>query len=206
MKILAFSDLHLDVEAAKIILEAADKADLVVGVGDFAQRRQGLEAFMPLFEPIASKAIFTHGNNETESELRAATTVPVLHGQKIERSGITIAGIGGAIPPMPPVAKASVNITEESAVEILGAIEDCDLLLSHSPPFGVADRLDETLANFLQLDISHRMGSTSVRQFIEAKQPKLCLCGHVHSSWGEEGVIGATRVVNLGPTPNWFEL
>ena len=41
MKILAFSDLHLDEAAADAILAVADRADIVIGAGDFAQRREG---------------------------------------------------------------------------------------------------------------------------------------------------------------------
>lgn len=39
MKILAFSDLHLDIAARDAVLAAAEGADLVIGAGDFASRR-----------------------------------------------------------------------------------------------------------------------------------------------------------------------
>ena len=41
MKILAFSDLHRDVEAACRIVEASVEADVIVGAGDFATGGEG---------------------------------------------------------------------------------------------------------------------------------------------------------------------
>lgn len=43
MKILAFSDLHCDEEAANRIVTAALEADLVIGAGDFAQTLNWIE-------------------------------------------------------------------------------------------------------------------------------------------------------------------
>jgi Icc-related predicted phosphoesterase len=27
----------------------------------------------------------------------------------------------------------------------------------------------------------------------------VAVCGHIHESWGQESLVGGTRVVNLGP-------
>ena len=42
MKLLAFSDLHVDVAAARALVESGRVADLVIGAGDFAQMHDGL--------------------------------------------------------------------------------------------------------------------------------------------------------------------
>jgi Icc-related predicted phosphoesterase len=41
------------------------------------------------------------------------------------------------------------------------------------------------------------VGSEAVRAFIEAHQPSLCLCGHIHEARATDA-IGATRVINPG--------
>ncbi len=196
MKILAFSDLHLDQNAAAALLDAATEADLVIGAGDFAQRREGLEAYMALFEPIADKAVFVAGNNESVDELRAASSAVILHGEAGWIEGLTIAGLGSAVPPLPPLPWASCDITEDQARDLLNEIAHADILISHSPPFGACDSLT---------GYGH-IGSQAVREAVERLQPKLVFCGHIHDSWGTEGLIGASRVVNLGPTVNWFEV
>jgi Icc-related predicted phosphoesterase len=50
------------------------------------------------------------------------------------------------------------------------------------------------------------VGSTAIRAAIERIRPRLALCGHIHDSWGKEGRVGASRVVNLGPRVSWFEV
>ena len=51
-----------------------------------------------------------------------------------------------------------------------------------------------------------RVGSQSVRKWIEREQPLLVLCGHIHESpdisgsWSAE--IGKTTVIQPGQTPN----
>jgi Icc-related predicted phosphoesterase len=70
------------------------------------------------------------------------------------------------------------------------------VLILHSPPRGVADRTSQGAS----------VGSTAIRAAIEAKRPRLAVCGHIHDSWGVRGKIGPTEVVNLGPAPNWFDI
>lgn len=197
MRILAFSDLHLDAAAADAIVAAGAGADLVLGAGDFAIRRAGLAPFMARLRPIAAKAILVPGNNESSEELRAATGAVVLHGQVLRRGGLTIAGIGAAIPPLPPgLPWRSYDLSEDQAGTLLNDIDACDILISHSPPHGCADAHGQLGA----------LGSHAIRAAAERLQPRLLLCGHIHDSWGQQGRIGQTRVVNLGPRPNWFEV
>ncbi len=44
MKILAFSDVHCDHAACEALVAVAGQADLIIGAGDFAQRREPLVA------------------------------------------------------------------------------------------------------------------------------------------------------------------
>ena len=62
------------------------------------------------------------------------------------------------------------------------------LLIAHCPPYRTA--LD-------CLYSGAHAGSTSVRAFIEAHQPDVCISGHIHESAGEDQ-IGATHVFNPG--------
>ncbi len=196
MKILAFSDLHLDEGAAREILSRSEDVDLFLGVGDFAQRREGLAGYMALLEPIAERAIYVPGNNETEDELRSATSARVLHGEAVTVGNLTVGGIGGAIPPLPPMPWGSYDLTEQDAAQKLAAIGAADILMSHSPPKGVADVLTGRGS----------IGSVSVREAVERLAPRYLFCGHVHDCWGQGGTIGGTEIRNLGPRGLLFEV
>src|SRR5690625_2317377 len=196
MKILAFSDLHLDKRAAELIRADAEDADLVIGAGDFAVQREGLADAMEMLRPILPKAVLVPGNAESAAELRAAAgPAMVLHGEAFERDGVQFFGLGYAVPET-PFGSWSCDLTEAEAEEMLARMEHADVLIVHSPPQGVADRNRAGDA----------LGSTAIRAAIERVQPRLVLCGHIHDSWGTSGMIGRAEVHNLGPQPNWFEV
>lgn len=196
MKILAVSDLHLDNAAAEALLARANGVDLVLGAGDFASRREGLADYMRPLEPIAAKSVLIPGNNESESELRAATSATVLHGESLDRGGLRIVALGAGIPPLPPMPWESWDLTEAEAEAALAPFDTCDILLVHSPPQGVADVIR-----------GHGpVGSTALRRAAERMAPRLMVFGHVHDCWGQEGRIGATLCRNLGPEGAEFVL
>ncbi len=196
MKILAFSDVHCDHSACAALVAVASEADLIIGAGDFAQRREGLAETMAILESFAEKAIYVAGNNETPEELRAATSAQVLHGQMTTRLGLNIYGLGGAIPELNITAFESFDITEVQATPLLEAATGADIIICHSPPKGLADVMVSRGS----------MGSVEIRNIIMRVQPRLMVCGHVHDCWGERGKIGKTEVANLGPSVNWIEL
>lgn len=197
MKILAFSDLHISRTHADDIVAAARVADLVIGAGDFGNMRKGVAEAMGLLAGIETHFVVVPGNNESLEELRMAAPegVNVLHGDTIAIDGVTLYGIGGGIP-VTPFGAWSWDLSEADAEELLGGADGADVIISHSPPKGIADRTATGLS----------VGSTAVYAAAERVQPKLLLCGHIHDCWGEEGRIGETRVKNLGPSVNWFEL
>lgn len=197
MKILAFSDLHLARGRAAAIVDAAHHADVVIGAGDFCNHRHGLTDAMALLSGIRCPFVVVPGNAESADELRAAAgpDIDVLHGQTANIDGFEIFGIGYGIP-VTPFGDWSCDLTETAAEAMLDRCEKADIIVSHSPPKGVADLTAQ----------GQSVGSTALRDAIVRLSPKLVFCGHIHDSWGKSGAIGATQVHNLGPTPNWFEV
>ncbi|GKY86294.1 metallophosphoesterase family protein [Sinisalibacter aestuarii] len=197
MKILAFSDLHMARARAEDIVAASRVADLVIGAGDFCNMRKGIAEAMGLLDGIEKPLVLVPGNNESLEELQMAAPegAHVLHGTSVEIVGVTIFGIGGGIP-VTPFGAWSWDLTEDEAEEMLQRSFGADVLVSHSPPKGIADRTADGIS----------VGSVAVRIAAEWVQPRLLLCGHIHDCWGEEGMIEETLVKNLGPTVNWFEV
>jgi Icc-related predicted phosphoesterase len=197
MKIMAFSDLHHSAPRAEALVEAAQKADLVIGAGDFCNARRHLPEAMALLDGITAPMVVVPGNAESDTELRKAARkgIHVLHGESLEIGGLHVFGLGYGVPPT-PFGAWSCDMSEAEAESLLSRCESVDILITHSPPKGVADVTSQGVS----------VGSIATRAAIERLQPKLALCGHIHDSWGQTGQIGETQVVNLGPTPNWFEI
>ncbi|TDK43765.1 metallophosphoesterase family protein [Antarcticimicrobium luteum] len=197
MKILAFSDLHLARRAAADLVSHSAGADLVIGAGDFCNARQGLDQAMELLSGIAAPMVMVPGNAESADELRAAVRpgTTVLHGQAAEIGGLRLFGLGGGVPPT-PFGAWSWDLTEEAAAALLAPCDGADILITHSPPKGVADCTSQ----------GQSVGSAAIRAAIGRIQPRLALCGHIHDCWGERGRIGGSEVANLGPAGAWFEI
>ena len=196
MKILAFSDLHLARARAADLVAASAEADLVIGADDFCNMRKGLGEAMALLRAITTPMVVVPGNAESAADLTAAAppNMTVLHGNSTQIGNISLFGLGYGVPET-PFGAWSCDLSEERAGEMLAACAAADILILHSPPKGVAD----------VTSAGQSVGSTAIRDAIKRIQPTYAFCGHIHDSWGTSGQIGATRVVNLGPTVNWFE-
>ena len=168
MRLLAFSDLHVDVDQAESLAAASADADVVLGVGDFASVHSGLEETIGALRSIGKPTIVVPGNNETEEALRAACdgweNALMLHGEGAEIDGVSFFGLGAGVPVTP--WDWSFDLTEEEAAQRLaGCPEDC-VLAVHSPPRG-------------HVDVSSRgehLGSVAVLDAIVTKHPRLALC------------------------------
>lgn len=198
MRLLAFSDLHVDTDQAERLAEASADADVVVGVGDFASVHAGLEETIAALRPIAKPVVLVPGNNETEDALREAcqgwTNATVLHGEGTEIDGVPFFGLGAGVPVTP--WDWSFDLTEDEAARMLaGCPEDC-VLAVHSPPRGHVDTSSS----------GEHLGSVAVIEAITRERPRLALCGHIHEAWGGRSRIGPTEVINLGPGGTTLEV
>ena len=198
MRILAFSDLHRDLGQAAQLVERSSEADVVIAAGDFASVHEGLEETIDALKPIAAPTVLVPGNNETEDALRAACegwdAATVLHGQGAEIDGAQFYGLGAGIPVTP--WDWSFDLDEDQAAEKLAGCPEDAVLVVHSPPKGHCD----------QSSSGDHLGSQAILEAIEAKRPRIAVCGHIHEAWGAESEIGPTRVMNLGPTGTAIEL
>jgi Icc-related predicted phosphoesterase len=199
MKILAFSDLHRDLDQAETLTAMAADADVVIGAGDFASVHQGLEETIAALSGIETPTVLVPGNNETFEALEAATAelwpaARVLHGSSTEIDGQVFFGLGGGIPTTP--WDWSFDLDETEAEEALGDLPEGAVLVVHSPPKNHCDATADGL----------HLGSTAIRAAIERSRPKLAVCGHIHEAWGQTSSIDGTEVINLGPSGRYIEI
>lgn len=188
MKLLVFSDVHADLAAARALVRAAEGVDAVLGAGDYGVQRERLAPTIRTLEAVRTPALLVSGNAESPDELRTAclgwTAATVLHGEARAVGGLSVFGLGGA--PTTPWDWSFDLAEEEFATHLEGA--GADVWLLHAPPFGCLDGLG-----------TKRFGSRAVRAAVEARRPRLVVCGHIHECAGREERIGPTRVVNAGP-------
>lgn len=194
MDILIFSDLHRDAGAAESIVAESREVDVVVGAGDLATKREGLQAMVNVFAPMSTPLILVPGNGESDGELREACSglddVHVLHGNGIRIGEVDFFGVGGAVP-VTPFGAWSFDLTEDEARRLLSPCPEEAVLVSHSPPFGHCDADGQ----------GRHLGSRAVLETVEGRRPRLVVSGHIHASWGAESRVGETLVVNAGPRP-----
>jgi len=193
VRLLAFSDLHRDLDGAGRLVERSQEADAVLAAGDFASVHEGLEETVEALRTIETPILLVPGNNETEDALRAACegweAATVLHGEAAEIGAAAFFGLGGGVPVTP--WDWSFDLSEEEAEAKLASCPDGAVLVLHSPPKGHVD---------------DGMGSEAILRAIEARRPPLAVCGHIHQCWGEEAHVGPTHVVNLGPEGTFFDV
>jgi uncharacterized protein len=197
LKLLAFSDLHTDLDRAARLVEMSRHADVVIAAGDLASVHRGLTETVEALSAIEAPTVVIPGNNETDDALRTAcagwNAATVLHGEAAEIAGVEFFGFGAGVPVTP--WEWSFDLDEDEAARMLSGLPEGAVLVVHSPPRGHVDTSG-----------GRHLGSEAVLRAIEAKRPPLALCGHIHESWGTESTIGRTRVVNLGPAGTPLEL
>jgi Icc-related predicted phosphoesterase len=196
VRLLAFSDIHRDLDQARRIADMAREADVVVAAGDFGSVRRGVAELIDMLVVIETPTVLVPGNNESDEELREACggwrASSVIHGSGIEVGGVSFWGLGGGIPTTP--WPWSFDLSEDDAAR---ALESCpagvDVLVLHSPPHGF-------------LDGPRSLGSKSLLRGIERVRPSVAVCGHIHECAGQEAMVGDTRLFNLGPAGRFIEV
>jgi Icc-related predicted phosphoesterase len=196
VRLLAFSDIHRDLDQGRKLASLEAEADVVVAAGDFGSLHRGVEQLIDMLVVIERPTVLVPGNNETDDELRDACggwrAATVLHGEGCTIDGVSFWGLGGGIPTTP--WPWSYDLTEEEAAAALESCpDDVDVLVLHSPPHG-------------HLDGPRSLGSVALLEAIERVQPAVAVCGHIHECAGQEARVGSTRLFNLGPRGRFIDV
>jgi Icc-related predicted phosphoesterase len=118
-----------------------------------------------------------------------------LHGRGKIKNGLGFIGLGGSnyTPFNTPTEFSEAELANLLAAgyEQIAGTKNI-ILVSHPPPY---------LTTIDRIASGEHVGSTAVREFIEQKQPPLCLTGHIHESKGIDR-IGNTLLLNPGMIKN----
>jgi Icc-related predicted phosphoesterase len=193
MKILAATDIHGDVDLVKNLVKKAlkNKVDAVVLCGDLTMFSMEVEGLIKPFKEAGLKVLAIPGNHESFATLDFFSkfykpNVINLDEEVYEHENIAFFGGSGTRMGVPgePEKKIEKSLLEKGR-EVEGLAKR--VMVVHEPPHNT--KLD---------NIGFPAGSIGVRKAIEKLQPDLCLCGHMHETFGLEDRIKKTRVINVG--------
>lgn len=203
---LAFGDIHDDVARFSDIPEL-DGASGIIVTGDITLGG-GTRQAARVLEPIAEKTrlLLAQIGNMDRAEVtgwldgkgwnlhaKARMLAPGVIAMGVGCSSFTPFGTPSEFPESQLTewmeqAHAEAERLRELEKNGADASVPALVLVAHMPPHASAcDRLQSGAP----------VGSTAVREFIERRQPDICLCGHIHESRAEDR-IGKTHVINPG--------
>ena len=194
MRIVSFGDIHMSLPIIERLAPELRAADLVIlsgvltnfGGSDDAAR--GLAAT----RRHARNVLAVSGNLDQLEVIDFLREEGVsLHGESRRFGALGIFGCGGSnrTPFHTPteLSDEEIGLLLERGYAGIADVQHV-LMVCHTPPAHTAtDRITS----------GHHVGSPTVRAFIEAHQPAVCITGHIHESAGVDR-IGRTTVVNAG--------
>lgn len=202
MHVLAVSDRLVDHLYASDIATRYPDIALIIGCGDLP-----FYYLEFLLSALNTPLVYVRGNHDEGPQFTADGRVltHVEGGEEIHRrvtlvNGLLIAGLEGSMR-YRPNARLMYTETEMrwNVARLLPSLlwsrirhgRDLDILVAHSPPYGIHDGAD----------LAHR-GFKIFRQFMQRFRPRYLLHGHVHVYRNDIPRVtrfGATTVINVYP-------
>lgn len=193
-----------------------EETDIIVHSGDFLPNRTfGIRAIEESYQPVwietnseklkrwAGKrpVLITHGNHDFINTVpylrRIGIDAHLLDDTRHDQSGISFYGF----PYVPTFTKSWNYETSDLEIEArleVANIEGMQILVAHSPLFGILDRNQNGV----------RCGSKPMRKFLQDSSwvPEYYLCGHIHESAGRVGWSRRITVINSACIQTVFEI
>jgi uncharacterized protein len=197
MQVLLFSDIHSDLKALAAL--AARTADCYICAGDLVSWARGLDACGEILKPLGDRLLVLPGNHEDEPGIQAFAQrfgFHAVHGQSLTIGGHVFGFLGYSNPtPFNTPGEYSETEIAQRLEALRGPAPD--VLVCHCPPHGTAlDRMRN----------GQHAGSTAIRTFIDAVQPRWFFSGHIHETEGVETQMGITVGINPGKRGYLLEL
>ncbi len=204
MRIVAISDTHgylPNIPPCDIFIHAGD----ICPIYDHSHNFQKIwihDNFWPwLCKSGASHVVFIGGNHDfalaDDPSIGNSLCSPMywprthyLNDSEAIIDGIKIYGT----PWTPTFGPWAFMESESKLAERWSSINRADIIISHGPPRGFGDIVSpRTKEDF---PIVEHVGSEAMREVIERVQPKLFICGHIHSGFGKYA-LGGTTIYNV---------
>ena len=191
MKILAFTDLHGNLENLWKIKNKAKKADIIICAGDFTVFEKDIRKVLKEINNLGKKVLLINGNHENEerveNECKKLANIEFIHKKRHSIEKYTIIGYGGM----------GFSLRDRDFERFTNKFlkKKYLILVTHAPPYGTK----------IDLLWEHR-GSKSITDFIKKASPLLAISGHFHEHFGHNDAIRKTIILNPGPKGTLIEI
>ncbi|MGI5897815.1 MAG: metallophosphoesterase family protein [Candidatus Dojkabacteria bacterium] len=160
MKILAIADRPPREGISKLLSENLIELILTLGDLDYMSLRE-----LEDIQNIPKLGVY---GNHCSGQYFEPLGITNLHLRIVEYGGLTFGGFEGSI--RYKESEYAKMYTQEEASLLLKDFPHVDVMISHSPPFGINDEPDSD---------SHQ-GFKALREYIQLKNPKYFLHGHTY--------------------------
>lgn len=181
MRVVVLSDNHTRYNFT------VPEGDLLIHCGDFSYQGRPNEMFDFadwLTEQPHQHKVWVWGNHELGAESNETywadyignhAGATCLHNKELEIDGYKLFGSS-----FTPIFRnwAFMKDLEERQYYWETVAPDCDILISHGPPLGLLDTVDNNPS-------SEHLGCMPLRNYLERVKPQLACWGHIHGSGGE---------------------
>jgi Icc-related predicted phosphoesterase len=143
-----------------------------------------------VLDAMPEGSVITYGNVDVPELLRSMVPagVRLVDGEAFELGGLRWGLVGGGV--ATPLGVPG-EVPDDGWRGKLEALGDVDVIGTHMPPRIPWYCYDIVAAKF-------EPGSTPLLAFIQERQPRFALFGHVHQPLVDRGGIGRTELVNVG--------
>ena len=201
MRILAFSDWRIQKidDIFKYVQSLDPQPDVILYAGDDVHRFEDGDTnyFTDLAEyTVAKKVLGVVGNDDTtevKSILQGKNVVD-LHEESFVRSEFGFMGLEGSTSGPALLSHTEPYVRAHLKKQYKKVRSKKLIIVSHTPPY---DTLDVGLRFASQKDKTHRIGSKSLRDFIQAHDVRLVVCGHAHTQGGVSRNFDDTMIANV---------
>lgn len=193
LRILAAADFHGIPDATANLLKFLESDyDCLLLIGDLTNfgPLRAAEDILNSVESAGLPTLAVPGNCDPRPILEILDKRGVnLHAKAKRINEVTFVGLGGSnlTPFNTPFELTEAEIKEELD-DLVDGLDQNFILVTHAPPY---DTLVDTTHDGMHV------GSKSIREFIEERQPSAALCGHIHESRNTDK-LGRTLMINPG--------
>jgi len=199
MKILAFSDLHVDMDVLRRLKKKAiiEKVDYIIAAGDLSMFENGFDIVLYELNELNIPILLIHGNHESrqfaEAESKNFKNIIFMHKKSIVKENVLFLGYGGG-----GFSTSDKELDKYSDIfkkEIMKNKGKKIVFIIHGPPYKMLDGI-----------YGNNVGCKSRAKFINDVKPDIVICGHLHEFAGKFLKVGKTLVINPGWEGKVFQI